>query len=507
MNSGKICVSIFAETAAELASLLKRAEAAADVVEMRFDGLDPEGIRNAFHELSSEKQILLTMRPKEQGGRSERNLTDRIGFWMEYALHKSLDHASIWIDHEHDLIPSKEFMFWVDQCFVVRSKHYLEGQIAELSKAYETVVSDTEVGKIAVTAKDATDAIGVWKLLLRANEEGRRLIPIAMGESGKWTRILGLAHGAFMTYAALEAGSETAPGQITAEDMDAVFRVRELDRQTDVYGVIAGNTGYSISPWMHNAAFKTVGLNAVFVPLQTSDLDQFMKRMVLPDSREVDLNFKGFSVTNPHKQAVMQYLDEIDETAAKIGAVNTVKIVDGKLYGYNTDADGFISTLKKKFGDVSGSKVALFGAGGAARACVYSLINEGASVTVFARNEEKGKAIAEEFGTGYEPSAGDRKMADEFDIVVNTTPLGTTGSNSNFAVLTAPQMGGLKLVYDLVYNPAETRLMREAKAAGIPALGGMEMLIAQGAKQFEIWTGLSAPVNEMRTAVEKRLQT
>lgn len=507
MNNGKICVPVIAETVEELVSLLRRAEEIADVVEMRFDGLDPAHVRAALEHLKSSKQILLTMRPKSQGGRSTKNLTDRVGFWTEFALHNAIDHRSIWIDHEHDLISQKDFMFWLDQLFVIRSRHYMEGEAGvDLDMTYETVVSDMEVGKIVVPVNDATEAIGVWKLLTRANEAGRRAIAIAMGEAGKWTRILGPAHGAFLTFASLETGVETAPGQITAEDMIDVFRVRELTAESSVYGIIAANTTYSASPWMHNAAFKSTGVDAVFVPLQTTNLEQFMKRMVLPESREVELNFKGFSVTNPHKQAIMQYLDEVDEVASRIGAVNTVKIEDGKLYGYNTDAHGFISTLKERYGDLAGARVALFGAGGAARACVTTLLDEGATVSLFARNEERGKALADEFGIAFEGSAGDRQMADDFDIVVNATPLGTVGTNSNFAVLTAPQLGGLKLVYDLVYNPPETRLMRKAKAAEVPAFGGVEMVVTQGAKQFEIWTGKEAPIDVMRSAIEKRLQ-
>jgi 3-dehydroquinate dehydratase/shikimate dehydrogenase len=506
MNSGKICVSVLSGKADDLVARMRRAESVADVVELRFDGLDPENIRLAFEQLASDKQVLLAMRPKAQGGQSERDLNDRIGFWMEYALHKNIDHGSIWLDHEHDLIPSKDFMFWVDQCFVVRSRHYLEGEKGfDLDKAYETVVSTKEVGKIVVSVKNAEDAVGIWKLLLRAVEEGRRVIALAMGEAGKWTRILGPAYGAFMTYAALEPGGETAPGQITAEDMIDVFRVRELDRETAVYGIIAGNTSYSASPWMHNPAFKSAGINAVFVPLQTTDLDAFMKKMVLPGSREVELNFHGFSVTNPHKQTIMQYLDEVDSTAERIGAVNTVKIEDGKLYGYNTDAHGFISTLKDKYGDLEGARVALFGAGGAARACLATLLDEGALVSIFARNDEKGAALAEEFGVPFEGAAGDREMADEFDIVVNATPLGTAGSNENFCVLAEPRLRGLKLVYDLVYNPPETRLIREAKAAGVPAIGGLEMVLSQGAKQFEIWSGKQAPLDAMRAGIRKRL--
>ncbi|MGD9564291.1 MAG: shikimate dehydrogenase [Pyrinomonadaceae bacterium] len=501
-------MSIFAEKADELVAALRRAEKVADVIELRFDGLDYENIRIAFEQLSSEKQILLTMRPKSQGGRSERNLVDRVGFWMEYALHKMIDHSSIWIDHEHDLISQKDFMFWVDQCFVIRSRHYLEGETGtDLDKAYEAVVSNAEVGKIAVTTHDAADAIGVWQLLVRANEDGLRTIPIAMGEAGKWTRILGLAHGAFMTYAALETGTETAPGQLTADDLIDVFRVRELDKETAVYGVIAGNTSYSASPWMHNAAFKAAGLNAVFVPFQVTDLDRFMKKIVLSDTREIELNLHGFSVTNPHKQAVIEYLDEVDETAARIGAVNTVKVQDGKLYGHNTDADAFIATLKAEYGDLEDARVAVFGAGGAARACIAALLNERASVGLFARNDEKGAALAEEFEIAFEGKAGDRQIGDDFDIVVNATPLGTVGTNIDFTPLTGPQLNGLGLVYDLVYNPAETLLMREAKAVDVPAIGGVGMLIAQGAKQFGLWTGREAPLNEMSAALNDRLKS
>jgi len=505
MNSGKVCVSVIGDTAEELFARLREAEQLADVVELRLDKLDAENIRIAFENLNSTKQLLLTMRPKDEGGLSPKGLNERTAFWMEYALHRLIDHSKIWIDHEHDMIPQRDFMFWVDQCFVIRSKHYPEGKFANLDKAYETVVSKKEVGKIAVHIDDVTASIGIWKLLERANREERRLIPIAMGEAGKWTRILGNAYGAFMTYAALDTESGTAPGQITGREMIDVYRVRELTAETAVYGVIAGKTDYSLSPFMHNAAFKAAGNNSVFVPLQTNDLEGFLNRMVRPETREINVNFAGFSVTNPHKVAVMDLLDEVDEKASAIGAVNTIKIEGGRLIGYNTDADGFISSLKAVAGELSGARVALFGAGGAARACIYALRKEGAEVTVFARNETTGPALAEEFGGKYEAAAGDRRMADEFDIVVNATPLGTLGPRSKFTPLTASRLEGLRTVYDLVYNPAETRLMNEAKQAGVPAVNGLGMLIEQGARQFEIWTGTSAPKDAMQQAVEKRL--
>lgn len=507
MNNGKICVSVCAETADELIKLLRRAEEIADVVEVRLDGLKPDQVAPAFDRLQSEKTILLTIRPKSQSGKTDYSIQDRMSLWTHYAMHKRIDHKAIWIDHETDLIPKKEFLFWAEDCFVIRSQHDMDGVPDDLNKLYDRTVSDTEVGKIAVQAIDITDTIGIWNLLKRANEEGKRIIPIAMGEAGKWTRILGSAHGAFMTYAALETGSETAPGQISVDDMTDVFRVKEHDENTGVYGIVAGNTGYSVSPWMHNAAFKAAGLNSVFVPLQVADLGAFFSRIVLPDTREIDLNFKGFSVTNPHKQAIIPFLDDIDETAAKMGAVNTVKIEDGKLYGFNTDTVGFITSLRQAYGELADVRVAVYGAGGAARACIYSLQQEGAVVTLVGRNQEKGQVLADEFEIEFqEPSTVKHPLANYFDIIVNATPLGTAGTSMNFAILETEQLLGIKLVYDLVYNPSETTLIREAKAAEVPTIGGLEMLIAQGVKQFEIWTGSDAPVDAMRAAVRKRLQ-
>ena len=253
-----------------------------------------------------------------------------------------------------------------------------------------------------------------------------------------------------------------------------------------------------MSPYMHNAAFKFHNLNAVYVPFEVKNLGAFV-HVFLKDSA---LNIKGFSVTNPHKQAIIEHLDFVDEAAEAIGAVNTVKIVDGKLYGSNTDADGFIEPLKNAYGDLRDVKVAVLGAGGAARACVYALTRENADVTVFARDIEKAEqcrvqsAKCKVFGGDY----GD------FDIVINTTPLGTKGALENETIAFAEQMKGVNLVYDLVYNPFQTRLMAEADRIHVPKIGGMAMLVAQGMKQFEMWTGKSAPMKVMSAAVLRKLQ-
>jgi len=508
MNNGKICVSVCAATADELIQQIKRAESLADVIEIRFDCLEKSELAvfedkkryELYQKLpATQKNYLTTFRPKEQGGNREVTQEERDHFWNS-------GYEIGWADCEEDFIEDSFYWIWEER---ICSYHDFNGVPDNLDEIYERLkATNADVIKIAVQTRDITDAIPVWKLLEKARSENRQIIPIAMGEPGKWTRILGLAHGAFMTYASLDSESETAPGQVSARDLTEVYRVKELDEATEVYGILGSNTSVSMSPYIHNAAFKHHNLNACFVPLQVNDLDAFINRMVKPATREIDLNFRGFSVTLPHKQNIIKHLDALDETARKIGAVNTVRIVDGKLYGFNTDARGFIEPLLNFYGDLKNARVAVLGAGGAARAVVYALQNEGARVTIFARDLQKAKILAEEFGVDFDGfSIANRKsQIANYDILVNTTPLGMKGKADGETPATAEQLKGLHLVYDLVYIPFQTPLMAEADRAEVPKIGGLAMLVAQAVEQQKIWTGLDAPALEMSRAALERLQ-
>jgi 3-dehydroquinate dehydratase/shikimate dehydrogenase len=500
MNKGKICISICANTADALFEKIARAEPIADVIELRFDCLKPTEVEVVFERLPKiSGKYLITYRPSEQGGKRVLPLGERIKFWSRAAI--KLDAHDYFADHETDIgFPSD---FPNERAIV--SEHYFSGLPRDFVISYDAMLSlSGKIAKIAATCNDITDALPLWELLRQAKVDNSEIIPIAMGEAGKWTRILGLSHGAFMTYASLDADGATAPGQITAEDMINVFRVKELDQETEVFGIVAGDTTYSMSPYIHNPAFKEAGMNRVFVPLQIADLGEFMRRMVTSESREVDLNFHGFSVTNPHKQAIIPFLDELDETARAIGAVNTVKIEDGKLFGYNTDAPGFIRPLLDLYGEIADARVAVFGAGGAARACIYALKQAGANVTIYARNEQIGEDLADEFGVKNERLTADESRL-KADILINATPIGTKGATENHTIAIAEQLTEVKLVYDLIYNPEETRLIREAKTAGCKTLGGLDMLIGQAVRQFEIWTGETPSREIMETAARKRL--
>ena len=503
MNNGKICVSVCAETISQVIENIKRAAEYADVIELRFDCLSETEIQKTNFKLPDfTKQFLVTFRPREQGGKRDLTLYERLKFW-QFILWENRRKKFL-IDTEFDINSALN----PEKIQTIISYHDFVGNSENLSAVYEFFKqTSNKIIKLAVQTDDLTDSLVVWKLLEKANSENRQIIPIAMGETGKWTRILGLAHGAFMTYASLESGSETAPGQISAKDLREVYRVKELNEETEIYGIVGGNTSYSTSPFMHNAAFKFHNLNSVYVPFQVKDIDGFINVFL----KESGLNIKGFSVTIPHKETIIKYLDETDETARKIGAVNTVKIENGKLFGYNTDAHGFIEPLRNAFGDLQNAKVAVLGAGGAARACVYALKQEKADVTIYARDLEKAKSLADEFQIELKelPKPENRKSKtgfNDFDILVNTTPLGTKGELETETPAVADQIESLKLVYDLIYNPFQTRLMTEAGKAGVPTIGGMAMLVAQGMKQFEIWTGLGAPMKEMKQAVSERLK-
>lgn len=497
MNNGKICVSVCAETAAEMIANIKRAEENADVVELRLDCLRPEQLEICLFEISNLKfeiPLIATYRSPEQGGHSTATVGERKQFWQT-------ERSGFWAgDVEEDVLKApNECSTWIV------SFHDFEGLLAGLTGIFDRLYSSkADIVKIAVRADDATDALPVWKLIEFAQNRGKEFIPIAMGDAGKWTRILGLAHGAYLTYASLDASAATAPGQVTARELTGVFRVKDLDRNTRVFGIIGDPVSSSFSPYIHNPAFVDAGINAVFIPFLVKDLDGFMRRMVKPESREVELNFGGFSVTMPHKQSIMKHLDAIDPTAEKIGAVNTVQIdVDGKLTGYNTDAHGFIKPLKAAYGDLSGAKVGLFGAGGAARACVYALNQENADITVYGRDEEKLRQFGKEFGV----NAANIATAEprDFDIIVDATPFGMKGPLEHESIFTSERLKGVRFVYDLVTKSVDTPLIKEAKKAGIPTLGGLEMLVAQGARQFEIWTGRQADPAKLRESVLVRM--
>lgn len=469
----RICVAVCEKTLEALESAAVRASESADIIELRLDCLESvEGFERVLQRIS--RPVILTFRPSEQGGRRELDHETRAAFW------KTAPHTDWW-DIESDLTAER------DSSNVIVSHHDFSGTPQDLTRIYERLAATSaRVVKIAVQANDVIDCLPVFQLLDRARNEGRDVIAIAMGNSGLATRILGPSRGAFLTYAALEEESATAPGQITAQKLRSVYHVDKIERDTMICGLVGRPVMHSVSPHMHNAAFRNTGINGVYLPFEVRDVDPFFKRMVHPLTRELDWNLCGLSVTAPHKSAVLQYLDWIEPTAKEIGAVNTIVIEGDKLRGFNTDAAGFIEPLLNVVGSLKGLRVAVIGAGGAARAAVWALLKHDASVTLFARNIEKARTLGQEFDVSYE-SLSSASFAN-YDLIINATPLGS-GDLIDQTPATADQLNGAHCVYDLVYNPIDTRFLKEACKADCKTVRGLEMLVAQAKIQFELWTG------------------
>ncbi len=275
-----------------------------------------------------------------------------------------------------------------------------------------------------------------------------------------------------------------------------------ISGKTIVCGVIGDPVEHTMSPAMHNAAFKTLGLDYVYVPFKVKELEL---RKAIEGMR--GLGMRGLNVTIPHKTSVMQFLDLLDPLAEKIGAVNTIVNDGGILTGYNTDTSGFLQVLHDKDIELRGKKVLLLGTGGAARAISFTLADEKAELTILNRKEEL--AWLEELVHrltqyyGVEIDAGElnhknlQKALENTDILINATSVGMA-PNDNQSSVAAALLCSRLVVFDIVYNPFQTKLLQDAKVAGARTIDGLEMLAWQGALAFEKWTGKKASVDLMR---------
>jgi len=309
-----------------------------------------------------------------------------------------------------------------------------------------------------------------------------------MGEVALPARILALRGKNGFAYAPVE--NATAPGQTSLADMRGLYRAERLNSQTRVYGVIGDPISHSLSPAMQNAGFAARRMNAIYLPFWVRDLGDFLSSVEW-------LGIRGFSVTLPHKERVMDYLDDCDALAARIEAVNTIVVRGGgKLYGYNTDYVGVLTALEKRL-PLQGSRVLIVGAGGAARAVAFALAQAGSSVSICARRHQRAAALAK--AAGGEVIARRMLRREFFDAIVNATPVGMHPGVGE-SPLEARELN-CRLVFDTIYRPRTTRLLQLAERRGIETVSGVDMFVAQGTAQWEIWTGERAPVDAMRRAV------
>jgi 3-dehydroquinate dehydratase/shikimate dehydrogenase len=342
--------------------------------------------------------------------------------------------------------------------------------------------------KIAARANTIADSVR----LLGLARTSKNFVAVPMGEIGLPARILALREGSALVYAPI--GEATAPGQVSLRDMMHLYRAHELTWRTRVFGVIGNPVGHSLSPLLHNSGFIARDVDAVYLPFLVHRLKDFL------DAVEV-LGIRGFSVTLPHKETILKYLKECDPLAAEIGAVNTVVVRgDGTLYGSNTDYAGVLRALERKM-QFRGSRVLVFGAGGAARSAAFVLARAGAQVAICARREQLGKNLARAVHGEF---VGRRALRSEkFEAIINATPVGMY-PHSKISPLSVRELN-CRIVMDLIYRPLDTELLKIARKKGISIVSGVDVFLAQGFAQWELWTGKSAPQEAMRRAVLQSL--
>lgn len=363
--------------------------------------------------------------------------------------------------------------------------------LAQVLRRLEKIKADAY--KIVTTAVKLSDNARLIEFA-RAKHDVP-IIALAMSEIGTSTRILSPSFGSPFTYAAPGCAGGTASGQVPARLMRSLYRSDKLTKKSRIYGIVADPVAHSKSPLMHNRAFQTKRLDAVYLPFRVpaSQLADFMK---LAGSLPVH----GFSVTIPHKQRILRYLDIVEPLAKRIGAVNTVWRKAGKWRGANTDTEGVLKPLGKQI-RLAHASILIAGYGGAARAAAIALADAGARITITGRNLGSAQALARVVKAEAVPL----KQAERsfYDVLVHATPVGMA-PNPNDALFrdTVPA----DVVLDMVYNPHETALLKHARAEGRTVIHGMDMLLEQAFCQFEIWTGEAAPRNVMQEALEQQIK-
>lgn len=519
------------DRAAALAAAARAAALGADLVEYRVDVFCPPEVElRELQDLVAESPLpcVVTCRPTWEGGGYDGDEPDRIGL-LEHAGRGRGGVTPAYLDVELEAYQSSADLrekvgLVVDHA--AQPRPGVDTGLILSSHDFQTMPTDLDRRVMAMAEAEACRVIKVaWRARsLRDNLEAfeilrRKLKPtiaLCMGEAGLASRVLAKKFGALLTFASLDADAETAPGQPTVEDLKHLYRWDAVREDTRVYGVIGYPVGHSMSPPFHNAGFDETGFNGVYLPMPIPPEYEHFKATVLSWLDYEPLHFRGASVTIPHKANLLRFVEEqggaIEPLAATIGAANTLtKRDDGSLYASNTDyaalLDAVCAALSIGREGLAGKALAVLGAGGAARAAVAAFSQYGCRVTVYNRTPDKAQALAGQFEAAANPM--DRLGESAYDILINCTPLGMFPQTDATPLPPDKQdiLGPGVVVFDTIYNPLETVLLRDAKAAGCLTINGAEMFVRQGAAQFELWTGQAPPLEVVRQVLLEKLSS
>lgn len=487
----RVCVALFAADPVELVQKLEASANENSLLELRLDYLPhPAQILpklKQFAEFHRDILLIATCRRAQNGGKFRGSVASQLEILLKAAA-AGCQLVDIELETANSL-KDKEIEKLRQHAGLIVSFHDYR-----TTKKLEETWDDmhrfpADHIKIVSTAKSLSDNVKMLRLLEQRSDVVST-VGVCMGEAGIISRILNVRSGSEFTFASAQAGEETAPGQIAARVLRGVYRIDMVDAATKVYGVAGDPIGQSLSPQMMNTAFRRENINAVYVPLQTDDVTD-----LLQCAREIPI--QGLSITMPLKENIIEHLDKTDPLSAKIGACNTIiRSQEGKLYGFNTDVAGVIRPLEQRI-TLTGAKVLVLGAGGAARAAVFGLKERNADVWVMNRTAERGQKLARQAHAHYLSHAQLKKL--DFDVIVNATPVGMNASRPQSPIDESELR--CRYLFEMIYNPVETKLVKMARAKGIQVIPGTEMFVHQGARQFEIWTGKPAPAEDMHRAI------
>ncbi len=490
----RVCIALgFQDIDSLLAHAASEMDAGERFIEFRLDYLpEPEvGARaiSGFLKRYPEATVLATCRRHQNQGRFNGSIEEQIRILQSAAKSGA---SAVDVEIESAETPGTELDELQSRAALVISYHNYTGTPALDPVLRRMMRVPADAYKIVTTARKPSD---VYRVLSLGKAHPRvPMILLAMGETGFPARALSTAFGSLYTYAAPSSAEGTATGQVCARVLRNLYRFEKVSKNARVFGVIGDPVRHSISPAVHNRAFQARRIDAVYLPflVHTTQLKDFF-------TAAENLPIAGFSVTIPHKQKVIRYLDIVEPLARRIGAVNTVWRKGGKWRGTNTDAEGVTAPLSKRL-RLNKATVLLAGNGGAARGAAFALTAAGAKLAVVGRNPDRVRALAK--ACDATPLTREQAEQMHFDALVHATPVGMWPHVEECFFEKIPA----DVVFDMVYNPIETLLIRRARQENKEVVPGIHMFIEQAVRQFEIWTEDSPPRATMEKAALEALR-
>jgi 3-dehydroquinate dehydratase/shikimate dehydrogenase len=511
-----LTVSMFAcepDTFAEKVSEAKRL--GAEAVEIRCDGLAEPTADAVLKLIQSVKKcklpVIVTCRDVSEGGVHPVDFSVRLSI-LKQAVEAKADYIDVeFSQFKHpDMHSVLKAALDASETKLILSCHNFEGPFEDINLLYESILtlSPDAIPKLVYKARHINDCFAAFDLLQEAD---RPPIAFCMGEDGLVSRILAKKFGSVLTFASLDDDTQTAPGQVSVTKMKQVYHWDVIDKDTEIFGVIGNPVAHSLSPALFNRSFEAKSINAVFLPFLVRggkvEFDEFLDAVC----KRYKLGFGGFSVTMPHKSHALDYAvahgDYVDTLAQAIGSVNTLKIgFNGLISAYNTDYAGAMDALASVFDNdrhnLHGKKVAVLGAGGVSRAVVAGLVDVGARVRIYNRTLSKAQSLAKEFRCKF--AGVDELTEHTADVVINCTSLGMH-PKPDMCPVPEGYLADTMTVFDTVYSPLETKLLKMAAAAGAKTVNGAEMFIRQAMAQYRIYIGEEPDEDLMRQVVYGKL--